>query len=149
MSNKKDNIESSVLDKYGRYIIQLYKILNRQYDKESAINAIGDFIYKKFGYKFIYFDTVTLEDNKKVAIKNLLHQYNDSDSGDIEYNPFFETLDLQLPIDKYKDVIYLEDEKSIKKMFPRLNEVIAPNILLSVPIFTRENNRFFNYLRHI
>ena len=69
MSNKKDNIESSVLDKYGRYIIQLYKILNRQYDKESVINAIGDFIYKKFGYKFIYFDTVTLEDNKKVAIK--------------------------------------------------------------------------------
>ena len=135
MLNTENNTEFEELNKYNKCIMQLYRALNRQYSKENAISVVGNLIYKGFGYKSMYFDIV--EDNKTIIIKNLSYKY--SDSSDIENNFVSGVFNLKLPIDEYKSVIYLEDENSIKKMFPRLDEIVSPSVILSTPVFPKIN----------
>lgn len=133
MLNTENNTEFEELNKYNKCIIQLYRALNRQYSKENAISVVGNLIYKGFGYKSMYFDIV--ENNKTIIIKNLSYKY--SDSSDIENNFVSGVFNLKLPINEYKSVIYLEDENSIKKIFPRLDEIVSPSVILSTPVFSR------------
>lgn len=132
MLDIKDNTESEILNKCAGTIIQLYKALNRQCSKEGAISVTGNLIYKRFGYRLMYFDTV--EDDRMVIIKNLLYQY--SCNNDVN-SPTFKVFNFKLPVDEYRKVIYLEDKDSIEKTFPRLNEVIVPNTILSTPVFSQ------------
>ena len=134
MSDIKGNIESRTLNRYGKHVMQLYRALNRQYDKEGAISVIGNLIYKNFGYRSAYFDAI--EDNEMIIIKNLSYQHVGS-NYDAANNLAPEVFNFKIPINGYKGVIYLEDRDSIEKMFPCLDKIASPNILLSIPVFSQ------------
>lgn len=134
MPDVESNMGFETLNKYGKYTVQLYRALNRQHSIEGAIGVTGNLIYKKFGYKSIYLDTA--KDNKIVVIENLLYQSGNGGNMENEYIP--RVFNSELSMDEYKKVVYLEDEDKIKKIFPCLEGVISPSVLLSTPIFSQD-----------
>lgn len=132
MLSTENDTEFGGLNKYDKCIMQLYKAFNRQYRKTGAIDVAGNLIYKEFGYKSLYFNIV--EDGEMILIKNLSYKYSGIESSFIP-----EVFNLKLPADKYKKVIYLEGENIIKKIFPHLDEMVSPNVILSTPVFSQDN----------
>jgi len=132
--NRKQSEKPEILNEYEKYIMQLYRALNRQYSKEDAINVVVNFIYKKLGYSAMYFDVI--EDNKIIMLKESSSKYinQSSDTGDKINSGAF---NFNLHINKYKKQLCLEDLDSIREAFPYLSRMINPCTLLSTPVFTQ------------
>jgi len=132
--NIKYNQKPRIVIEYGKYIMQLYKALNRQYSKDNAINIVVNFIYRKLGYSVMYFDVI--EDNKIIMLKESSSKYinTKSNTGDKINSGVF---NFNLSMSRYKKQLCLEDSNSIREAFPHLNRTIRPNTLLSTPVFTK------------
>jgi len=132
--NREYDEKPKLLNEHEKHIMQLYRALNRQYSKEAAVNVVVNFIYRRLGYKTMYFDII--EDNNIIMLKE--SSCNDinkkSNTGDRINSGVF---NFNLHMNEYKKQLCLENSNSIQKAFPHLNRVIRPNILLSTPIFTQ------------
>ncbi len=137
MLNIEDDIEDNTLDDYGykynKYIIQLYKALNRQYNKENAIRVIINFIYKRFGYRTMYLDVV--EDKKMIILKDLNYKYADNDNAKDQSRSGI--CNVETSMDKYKELMYFKDQADIREVYPKLEETFEPKVLLSTPVFSQ------------
>lgn len=122
------------LGEYNKYIIQMYRALNRQYNKENAIDVVSNLILRNFNFKSMYFDIV--EDDATIIIKNLLFENQKDAKG--QNKSLSGVFHLKQPIGEYKKTIYLEDEASIRRIFPCLKEAINPKVILSVPVFSQK-----------
>ena len=116
--------------------MQLCRALNRQYSKETAINVVVKFIYRRLKYRVMYMDII--EDNQTFLVNESskfpgdIHKEHMTEEG-IDFGVFR----CPLPIDEYKKVLCLEDSNSIEEAFPLLNKIFKPYTLLSTPVFSQ------------
>lgn len=116
------------------HIMQLYRALNRQYDKYKAVKIVVDFIYKKLGYEALYIDAI--EDGNMLMAKYISSQSLSIPIKDKE-ELFCSIYKFAAPSEEYRNRILLEDEDSIMSFFPNLYRIIQPQILLSTPVFSQ------------
>lgn len=132
--NKEYIDRPQTLNGYEKYLMQLYRALNRQYSKEAAINVVVNFIKKRLGYNTLYLDII--ENKGQLMIKDYSYK-NTGKSSATEDQLISGVINLSLPIDEYRNQLSIEDHNTLERAFPHLNKALRPYILLSTPVFTQ------------
>lgn len=108
-------------------LMQLFRGLIRQYDKERALHMALRFIKNKMGYEGIYFN-INLE---KMLMIPLVATERKSFLNDGKI------YELRAPLDFYKKGQLIQEQRMLEEIFPTLHLYYAPQIVLTSPVFSK------------